>query len=242
MAGFRFKKADLEKEITVLKSMSKSFLKSETTWVLDQFLTELKIIGRAPEGKIYSLELHDLHTRPSVNYEPGQRSGGKSIYAIVSGIWDLKPIGRASLPKRKIEFCGIASTTIELYDINDPETRLAMWRLELGDSDSPGCYVHSHILGDLEEPPFPKSVSIPRLPSLFITPMSAIEFVLGELFQDEWARITGSSKSDVQLWNEFQRKCLQKLMRWYGDQITSSSSSPWIALKSAKPEGETAVL
>ena len=228
MAGFCFKIADLEREIIAMEALGKRFL--EKSSALEDFLTELQIIGGKPKGKEYNLKLQCLHTRPSNKYEAGGRRGGEKIHAVISGTWDLRP-----LDKGEIEFCGIASTRIELYASDDPETRLAMWRLELGDEKSPGCYVHAQILGDSADPPFPKSLPIPRLPSLFVTPMSTIEFVLGELFQDKWAKATASNAKHVQNWRALQKKWLQQLFSWYQDQIERMGSSSWIALKEAKP-------
>ena len=235
MAGLRFKIAELERETIAMKTMGKGFLDPQKLWVLDRFLSNLQSIGGAHKGKHkgkeHSLELECLHTRPSNKYEAGNRRGGKKIHAVISGTWDLRP-----LAKREIEFCGKASTKIALYDSNNPDTRLAMWRLELGDEKSPGCYVHAHILINSPDPPFLKSSPIPRLPSLFVTPMSAIEFVLGELFQDEWAKATTSNANDTPYWRELQKKRLQKLLSWYQDQMKNLVFSPWIALKQAKPE------
>ena len=230
MAGFCFKIAELEREIIAMETMGKGFLDSQTSWALEDFRTHLQIIGGKPKGNVYNLKLQCLHTRPSNKYEAGGRRGGEKIHAVISGTWDLRPLG-----KGEIEFCGIASTKIELYSDN-PDTRLAMWRLELGDEKSPGCYVHAHILVNSPNPPFLKSSPIPRLPSLFVTPMSAIEFVLGELFQDEWAKATTSNAKDTPYWRELQKKRLQKLLSWYQDQMKNLVSSPWIALKQAKPE------
>lgn len=228
MAGFCFKIAELEREIIAMETMGKGFLDSQTSWALEDLRTHLQIIGGKPKGKEYNLKLHCLHTRPSDQYD---RKSGKKIHAVISGKWQLRP-----LEKREIEFCGIASTRIELYASDTPKTRLTRWSLELGAEDSPGCYVHAHILGDLVDPRFPKSVSIPRLPSLFVTPMSAIEFVLGELFQDEWAKATTSNANNTPYWRELQKKRLQKLLSWYQDQMKNLVSSPWVALKKAKPE------
>ena len=226
MAGLRFKIAELERETIAMKTMGKGFLDPQKLWVLDHFLSNLKSIGGAykgkHKGKEHSLELECLHTRPSNKYEAGNRRGGQKIHAVISGTWDLRP-----LAKREIEFCGKASTKIKLYASDDSKTRLAMWSLELGDEKSPGCYVHAHILGALP---------IPRLPSLFVTPMSAVEFVLGELFQDEWAKTTASNANDTLYWRELQKKRLQQLFSWYQDQMENLASSPWVALKQAKPE------
>lgn len=237
MAGFRFLFTELIQETEELATLSKRFLEPNSReWILPNFLSKLRSIGREPEESVHSLELHCLRTIPSDQYD---RNPGKEIYAVISGIWELQLWGKRSVPKRKIEFCGKASTKIKLYASDDPETRLAMWRLELGAEDSPGCYVHAHILGDSTDPPFPKWVPIPRLPSIFITPMSAIEFVLGELFQRDWAQVVASDNDNVNRWRNIQTDRLQKLFSWYKDQIDNTgSSSPWIALKQAKPKSD----
>ena len=236
MAGFRFKIAELERETRALKTMGKRFLDPQTSWALDEFSSNLQSISGENGENVSTLELQHLQTKPSAKYESGSKQGGKEIYAVISGTWELRPLGNKSAPNRKIEFCGKASTKIELYASDQPKTRLAMWRLELGAEDSPGCYVHAQILGDSDVPPFPQSVPIPRLPSIFVTPMSAVEFVLGELFQDEWAKVTARGTGDAQQWQALQRKRLRCLFSWYKSELKKSGSSPWIALKEAKPK------
>ena len=231
MAGFRFLSAELIQETEVLKTLSRKFLEPNSRMkVFPSFLSNLRNIGGKPEESVYSLELQSLRTIPSDQYD---RKAGKEIYAIISGTWDLRRLG-----KREIEFCGIASTRIELYASENSDKRLAMWRLELGAEDSPGCYVHAHILGDSADPPFPKWVPIPRLPSIFITPMSAIEFILSELFQRDWAQVIASGNKNVNRWRNIQTDRLQKLFSWYNDQMENAASSPWMALKEARPKSD----
>ena len=228
MAGFRFLFAELIQETEVLKTLSRKFLEPNSREkVFPSFLSNLKSIGGKPEER---LKLQCLRTIPSDQYD---RNPGKEIYAVISGTWDLRRLG-----KREIEFCGITSTRIELYASENSDKRLAMWRLELGAEDSPGCYVHTHILGDSADPPFPKWVPIPRLPSIFITPMSAIEFVLSELFQRDWAQVIASRDKNVNRWRNIQTDRLQKLFSWYNDQMENADSSPWMALKEAKPKSD----
>ena len=230
MAGLRFKIAELEREIKAMETMGEEFFESRTLWTLKDLLRDLQSIGGAQKGKARPLELQCLHTIPSDQYEAGSRRGGKKIHAVISGKWQLRP-----LEKREIEFCGIASTRIELYASENSDKRLAMWRLELGAEDSPGCYVHAQILGDSDKPPFPEFVPIPRLPSLFVTPMSAVEFVLGELFQDKWPEVTASGDPEVKNWRALQKKWLQSLFSWYRREMEKTDFSSWIALKQAKP-------
>ena len=233
MAGLRFKIAELEREIRAMETMGKEFLNSQTLWTLEHLRRDLNSIGGAQKGNDYNLKLQCLHTIPSDQYEAGSRRGSRKIHAVISGTWDLRP-----LAKREIEFCGIASTKIKLYDSDNPKTRLAMWRLELGDAKSPGCYVHAQILGDSDKPPFPEFVPIPRLSSLFVTPMSAVEFVLGELFQDKWPEVTASGDPEVKNWRALQKKWLQSLFSWYRREMEKTDFSSWIALKKAKPKSD----
>ena len=236
MAGLRFKIAELERETKALKTMGTGFLDSQSVWALDKFLSNLRSIGGASETGVCTLELQSLRTTPSTKYEPDSRQGGKKIHAVISGIWNVRPLGRLGRPNREIEFCGKASTRIELYASTDPCLRLAMWRLELGAEDSPGCYFHAQILGDSDEPPFPKSLPIPRLPSIFVTPMSAVEFVLGELFQDSWAKVTTSNSGEAPYWRARQQHRLESLFSWYQSKLDNLLLSPWMALKEAKPD------
>lgn len=237
MAGLRFKITELERETKALKTMGMGFLDSQSVWALDRFLSNLRSISGATSDGVYTLELQSLRTAPSTKYEPYSRQGGKKIHACISGIWNVRPVGHLSRPNREIEFCGKASTRIALYASTDPCLRLAMWRFELGAEDSPGCYFHAQILGDSNEPPFPKSVPIPRLPSIFVTPMSAVEFVLGELFQDSWARVTTSNSGEAPYWRARQRRRLKILFSWYQCKLDNSVLSPWMTLKEAKPDG-----
>lgn len=113
-----------------------------------------------------------------------------------------------------------------------------MWRIELGAPDSPGCYFHVQILGDRSDPPFPRSIPIPRLPGPFITPMAAVEFVLGELFQDDWRRKTVGARNHHNDWWAIQHQRWSNLLKWQKDVLEQRGSSPWMNLKAAKPPPE----
>ena len=85
--------------------------------------------------------------------------------------------------------------------------------------------------------PFPKSVSIPRLPTIFVTPMGAIEFTLGELFQDRWAKAAMEDTGNGRRWASFQKHRLLSLLDWQRKEVKDALTSPWMALKRAKPAG-----
>ena len=239
MPGLRFPFAELERETKTLKEVASSFLDTRTTWVLDKFGADIRNISGTSAGTMTTLEFQKpLRTVPNAGgHEVGRRSGS-SLYAKISGIWEVQAMGSRLTPRRQMEFCGKASTKVELYACDAPTKRIAMWRLELGAKDSPGCYVHAQILGDSSQPPFPKSIPIPRLPSLFVTPMSAVEFVLGELFQDQWAQESAKNNDDALYWRALQKRRLGHILSWYQSTFQNPVSSPWMDLKTAKPDGE----
>jgi hypothetical protein len=66
--------------------------------------------------------------------------------------------------------------------------------------------------------------------------MAALEFLLGELFQDRWAERVSNDSKEVQFWRSTQVKSLVQLLEWKRKRIESGVGSPWMALKRAKPE------
>ncbi len=111
-----------------------------------------------------------------------------------------------------------------------------MWRMEIADDASPGCYFHVQVLGEEDRPPFPKSLSVPRLPGFFVTPPFVLEFVLGELFQDEWKREAVRESDSLKMWRPIQLKRLANFLRWQRDKLRDSQGSPWVVLKSLQPD------
>ena len=247
--GLQFPYRELIRETEALRRIATDVLVSDGP--LRDFARELEQIGESSAERDRWIELQPLRTQPTSDYEPASRSGGQKVYALVRGIWQVHPVGRKR-PGRRIAFVGSASTKVELWpaeclygeEAHKP-SRLAMWRIELGthDSpgrylsprDSPGCYFHFQILGDDSDPPFPKNIPVPRLPSPFVTPMAAVEFVLGELFQDDWQQRTGGGRNHHNEWRAIQRERWLGLIRWQKKYLGDDRASPWMNLKAAKP-------
>ena len=239
VAGLRFPFRELIDEVTTLSGMAGGLLVSVAPLIAHQ--RAMARIGEKSAERDRTLELQPLRTRPTRDYEPASRSGGLEVYAHMTGKWQVRPVG-ARRPNRQIAFTGSASAVVELWparclwrEEHEESSRLAMWRIELGAHDSPGCYFHSQILGDRIDPPFPKSLPVPRLPSPFVTPMAAVEFVLGELFQDVWLRKASEARHHHQRWRAIQRRRWCDLLRWHEDAVRDGTSSPWLNLKAAKP-------
>ena len=234
MDGLLFPYRELVAETVALRRMAKHFLAADGPGVLTALKCDLERIGETTTDRVRELTLRPLRTAPTHDYESGSRSGGQEIYALISGKWELRPVGREG-PKRKIAFVGKASAVIELWpenclwaEMHERSERLAMWRIELGAGDAPGCYFHTQILGDRDESPFPKAVPIPRFPSPFVTPMAAVEFALGELFQDKWQEEARQARDPQRRWRSIQQRRWSSLLMWQNDLVTRRASSPWV--------------
>jgi hypothetical protein len=155
------------------------------------------------------------------------------------------PMGERNKKKRNRRFaiCGKASTRVEIWrgERYGDRDRLAMWRMEIGGEDHPGSHFHVQVLGDSEEPPFPKWLDIPRLPGFIATPAQVMEFALAELFQSEWVQRLADAPRGLAIWNRIQRPRFERLFEWQVEELRNGSGSPWADLKSAKPCAEMLV-
>ena len=236
-----FRLAQLRDELDIFRRLAKDFISDTTIYRLEQFRTCLEGATRAERP--VTLELVDLKTRPTVEYEKPPREGGRRIYAVISGIWKIAPVDQRTkkqgkIWKRRVEFCGIASTRIAFHDADD-DSEIAMWRNEFGDTDSPGSYFHVQIRGQSNEGSFPKSVPVPRLPTPFVTPLSAVEFVLGELFQESWGKSVASKTDLCAKWSSMQAATLRAYFGWQADVLGKvGEPTPWLALKTRLPASE----
>lgn len=164
----------------------------------------------------------------------------RNIYAEISGNWAVTPLSNRSNKapfRRNVAFSGIASTRIELFE-KDSAERVAMWRIELGIYGAPGSYFHMQVLGDTTQRPFPKTIEIPRFPSFFATPMSAIDYTLGELFGSEWEKSTSGKDRSNQKWCQLQKRFLGRQLDWYRNILSSPSPSNWMSIKTAVPPSD----
>jgi hypothetical protein len=155
---------------------------------------------------------------------------------------------------------GLASVKVKFYECckktcnrQDP---LGSFRLEVGMPDQPdgplgqlqpvtsfpGCFFHAQILGENDNFPFPRSFTIPRLPSIIFTPIAVAEYVLGELFQSAWSDHNRHGTYDAIELAKIQRKRFKAMLSWQTSVLNQSNrNSPWLLLKRAHPETLTFV-
>lgn len=258
MITFAFK--DFEVELHALQQMSVGtgaaihgrFIDPNTSWAFDEFRQALRQIAKQPSGSTHRWEIsrefplrtvlsmgrHEAGVEDPIPGEPAPGGPFARVFAEISCLWEISPIGVPGAGRR-FSPSGVASTVVTFRSESDEGgmTPLAMWRMEVGDQASPGSMFHIQIgQVDREERPFPHSLPVPRFPSPLMTPQAAIEFALGELFQDAWPREAAASQV-VTEWAPLQKRRLKTSTEWL---ITKAEAgvTALAGWKSAKPTAD----
>lgn len=245
--GLLFSFAKMESEIENLRLSAEAFLERESfDRLIPQWKRDLITFRGRPPGTSSTWQIHEQQPFQTILSDGKfDRKAGLRVFARISGIWELflpkeNPNPKKGSLRDNFVLNGLASTRISIWKLEGAaETEIARWTVEVGDAVSPGCHFHSQI--PLEEEGcgmFPKSLPIPRLPTLLVTPMDALEFALAELFQKDWQRHSSKNTNSQKIWASCQRRRLENLLKWYLECI-KSSTGPWTALKLGKPARET---
>jgi hypothetical protein len=245
LSGLEFSFEEFRSEIQVMSDLAKPLLTQESVRMLQGFEQTVKHLGEQRTERRCSLELEDrngfggVRTHPSREYER-EKVKGKEMSAELRSLWEVMPIasGKKSRPPSRFRLVGVASTRISIK--NDCGEILACWQTDIADQGSPGCYFHIQVKQDCNKPPFPDWLSVPRFPSLLVTPMAALDFVLGELFQKRWLQLTSGGDYAAQRWRKIQRTRWQRLLKWHLDWVQDSGEtcSPWLSIKGARPPAD----
>ncbi len=228
---FRFK--DFIDECEALKAYASEVLDGQTTWVLKQAGKDLE--------SIQSQKSTDRTFRWSISKEnplctnwsdgeskPGNKSAHK-IRAKLSFVWEIRPLkeSKGKTPKH-FALDGLASTLITL--VEEGGTPLSQWTVDVGDDQSPGTHFHFQFGGFLD---------VPRLPAPVMSPLLAMEFVIGELFQDRWKELAAAESTYSYRWRSLHKERLRRFFEWQRKCVEDCFlGSPWMALKLAKPKSD----
>jgi len=199
-------------------------------------------IAAAGSKSVWEIRRTDpIQTKVSLgSYEPGERRGGLSVFGRVSGKWEIHlPKEQKKKFSQSIDFIllGLASTEISIWQTGEAgEKEIARWTIEIGDAASPGCHFHTQITLDAADDKFPAALSVPRLPGLLHTPMDALDYLLGELFQEEWFRASSRGTNVVNAWASCQKRRMINLLQWQTERLSKTTGSPWTMLKRQKPD------
>jgi hypothetical protein len=225
----QFRYADLEREITVFRALAAKFFApggDEVLLAVQRNLTATKTI---PAEQDWALDGNwPLRTVPSREYHRAGGEHGEPLVAQIEFLWSITPSGPGLFA-----VTDKASTRIRV--LREDNTEIAMWRIELGALDAPGCYFHAQILGEASHAPFPDSLPIPRLPVFCATPIAAVEFILGELFQGSWSERVASGGDNANIYGQVQRNRWRAWLTWQTQILEARSGSPWLAIKHEAP-------
>lgn len=248
----RFEYKSVVDELNIIAELAAPFLAPGAAQQLAAFQSNLTQHQKnGSRLSAWTWEIHEdvpIQTRASAGeYEPDSK-GGHHVYASIDGKWEIKTVdpGKRSREPKEFDLLGGASIRVRLRETRKigvphaPRSKndrlLGLWRMELGDASSPGCHFHIQVLGQRSRGPFPSSLPVPRLPSLFVTPAAAIEYVLGELFQDKWLQRVQAQGPQFARWANLQRPIFERLLEWQLSCVRDNSMpSPWTQLKRAKP-------
>lgn len=239
----RFKFQEVLAETQAFASIAGKFTADGARKVLLDFHRSLETYRNTDTEDPYFWEI--ATTSPLVTIEShayDRKKAKHTVIAEITATWEIQreSPGKKSRPAEFFFLTGIASTMVRLRDINTDgkKSDLAMWRVEIADSKSPGCYFHSQVLGEVDDPPFPKSLCVPRLPTILLTPAAVAEYAYSEIFQDGWQKHLTSQTSELQIWSPIQIRRYQRLLKWKLDCLSASSGSPWVNLKIAQPDAD----
>ena len=130
---------------------------------------------------------------------------------------------------------GLASITVRIMQRtpDGEEGEASRWHFDVANATAPGCHFHAQVSGVQAGG---ADLSIPRLPSLVVTPMDALEFMLAELFQRAWLDYSSRETKEIKSWSPYPRKRLSNLLAWqHSIVMKESSGAPWTAIKHSKP-------
>lgn len=240
MPGLRFRFKDLADECEAIKGYASAFLDHQYIGRLSEARGNLETIqAKVAPGRKVTWEIPK--DRPlCTNWSDGEferdGGGGHQIRAEISFAWEITPEAPAGGKPKCFVLEGLASTAVVIVErLEDGSERpLGRWTMDVGDEASPGCHFHVQVCHQ-DEPPFPKTLPVPRFPSMALSPFFAIDFVLGELFQDRWKTESAAGGNHADRWRVIQQSRLVRFLDWQIATLKRATGSPWMALKEAKP-------
>lgn len=233
MTRFALSFGDVASEIESLIGMAEPFLNPDTIWVLHDLRSQLeRIRNERDRDNRWEITLDKpLLTQPCGGaYQAG--GGRHNAYAAISATWTVRP--HADDPDRLFEVTGNASCLVVLLEESTPDpVELGRFHIDVGAAGGPGTIFHVQFSEQPDSQAFPTTLDVPRLPTPPLTPLGVIEFMLGELFQEEWIRRVSQRNGPQTRWTGIQRRRLVNFMDWQLQLLCRDAAelSPLMAMK-----------
>jgi hypothetical protein len=146
--------------------------------------------------------------------------GSEWLVGRLSFKWEIK-----KLTPKTFRIAGIASTTLEIDNVENDSLPVS-WNTDIGGAGHPGYRFHFQFRSN------EKSVEVPRLPSILLTPVDCLDFLLGELFQADWTRHQLDKQNETAGWTQDVRTRMGRLLRAKATCAEEALGvTPWMALK-----------
>jgi hypothetical protein len=236
--GITFSYDQTIKDVGRMIVLANGFLLPESIGVLKELISNIESARTAECDKKIFLRItpaHAIKTILTTGYRDSDKGQAINVHGVLSFIWEIMNREKAKRTQNTFDIVGIATTRMDVW--NENGERVARWQFEAGDANSPGCHFHASVnQQDHNEKLFPDWLKIPRLPSLLLSPMDGLEFLLGELFQSQWVQAISQDSQDRNAWVQGQSNRLSRMLAWQAKQVTDNKvGTPWMSLKRAKP-------
>lgn len=243
MTRFVFSFGEVGREVESFKSLARPFLDRSADRILDDLRTQLEgVRSDRNRPNLWRIPLDQpLRTRPCEGGYQRDYKGKHNVYAAISATWEIQP--HHADPDRLFEIIGNASCRVRLLEDTDGETReLGRFNADIGGHDGPGAVFHVQVSDQPGSEAFPSTLDVPRLPVPPLTPLGVVEYILGELFQEDWLRRVSERSGNQAIWAGLQRKRLVNFMDWQLQILCGRrgerSASPLMDLKRSGAEAE----
>lgn len=241
-SGLLFTFGGMLKEIRNLSAGLKTILTRDTRLrTLPNWQRSLESFRDSPDAATHSWEIPEGEPlRTEYSYGEFDRASSRVLYAEVSSIWSLarptaSQVPDARPPTQFFLLVGKASTRTTVWERRDTGTpqKILCWNVDVGDAISPGAHFHVQVKGS-DGPEIP----VPRLPSIAVTPMDALEFVVGELFQRRWAEIVAGGRDWSRVWASEHGERVARVLSWKAEILRGPPAATWSAVKGTKPRAD----
>jgi hypothetical protein len=153
---------------------------------------------------------------------------GRDVHGTMSGRCSIRRVGNM------LEFEDSSAQLKIIESLEDGRAELlGAWRFDIGVSTSPGTLFHIKAEGELE---FPSNFPVPRLPGLPLTPIAALEYLIGELFQTKWRDHVETDRQAVLAWRAIQKSRLWNYFGYLREAVKEARLTPMILIKEWKPD------
>jgi hypothetical protein len=226
-----------------LATVAKPFLTPLGRKALDSAIDQLGGLVANSTG-IWSVPANaPIQTEVSKGQYETKSTSGPTVFAEISFVLDVSRAmkGNKVHKPEAFDLYNRASIEVRLFEGTPPRGRAAeaspagIWHFDVGIKSSPGCHFHAQLpwksFGRVSW-----DLPVPRLPSVLVSPVDILDFVLGELFQRSWPDQCESKRAEAAQWAGGQKRRLQAILDWHREQVPDDAEMPWVELKRAKPE------